>query len=510
MIDGVHPMKQVPKVTPVLAAITVPIALFAALVAWGFSSPVGSSPDDDYHMASIWCGAGLREGLCEKGDKPDERRVPATLLEYSGCYAFKPTASADCAQKPSSVLVNTSRGNFNASYPPLFYGALSIFASADVASSILLMRAANALLFTSVWTALFFALRPGSRGPLLWSGLATIVPLGMFLIPSVNPSSWAVMSAMGLWIALTALWRERARNRLILLGSLAVAMLLAASGARSDAAAYSATAAVIAVVLSLPTKWKNRRNLVLLAASVGAVIVAAAFFSSSGQSSVLSLNTTPDVQRNLPDTIALALANLVLLPELWAGALGTSGLGWLDTKLPGSVWVPTLLVFAGLLFWGLKVMTKRKAVSLILLLLGLIAVPLYVLVKDNVMVGAGVQPRYVLPLIIIFIGVALFGFASDNLGLSRLQGVIVGVLLVVANTVALHTNIRRYVTGIDRQGANLDSQAEWWWQGTLSPMGTWTVGVLAFAIAMAGLVAYMARQDRILLEDLPIRDSVPR
>ena len=45
-----------------ILGIAAPVALFVALGSWVLASPVGSSPDDDYHMASIWCGQGVREG----------------------------------------------------------------------------------------------------------------------------------------------------------------------------------------------------------------------------------------------------------------------------------------------------------------------------------------------------------------------------------------------------------------------------------------------------------------
>ena len=35
------------------------LAAFAALAGWSLASPAGSSPDDDYHLASIWCAQGL-------------------------------------------------------------------------------------------------------------------------------------------------------------------------------------------------------------------------------------------------------------------------------------------------------------------------------------------------------------------------------------------------------------------------------------------------------------------
>ena len=34
------------------------LALVAVGLAWSLASPAGSSPDDDFHLASIWCATG--------------------------------------------------------------------------------------------------------------------------------------------------------------------------------------------------------------------------------------------------------------------------------------------------------------------------------------------------------------------------------------------------------------------------------------------------------------------
>jgi hypothetical protein len=120
--------------------------------------------------------------------------------------------------------------------------------------------------------------------------------------------------------------------------------------------------------------------------------------------------------------------------------------------------------------------------------LSLVVVPMYILLHDGVVVGSYVQPRYIYPLIIIFGGVAVVGFLRGNLGLGRLQLLVVGGGLAVANSVALHVNLRRYVTGVEMPGANLDVGIEWWWGGPITPMMVWAAGSAAFAMAIGVLV----------------------
>jgi hypothetical protein len=66
--------------------------------------------------------------------------------------------------------------------------------------------------------------------------------------------------------------------------------------------------------------------------------------------------------------------------------------------------------------------------------------------------------------------------------LTGLQRTIVVALVIVGNAVALHANIKRYVVGLDGESLNLNRNLEWWWPIPLSPMMTWFIGAVAFAI----------------------------
>lgn len=470
----------------VLIAALVPVFLFIALISWSLASPVGASPDDDYHMASIWCGQGVRENLCEEGASAVERRVPATLLQYSGCYAFKPEASASCPQEPSSVLLNTSRGNFDGGYPPVFYGVMSVFAGDSISTSILVMRAVNAFFFLTLTATIFFLLPVARRGPLLWGSIVSLVPLGMFIIPSVNPSSWAVLSAATLWVSLLAYFQAQTRSRLFAFGILAAISTIVGAGARGDSAVYAAIAMVTVFMLAFErTQSFLRRSLLPL----GLGLVAVAFFFSAGQSAIVSPDALSEGATR-QEVVSLTISNILLLPQLWAGALGLWGLGWLDTTFPGLVWIPALVIFMSTLFWGLRRVSLRKGLALGLVFGCLVLIPLYILVNDRVLVGSGVQPRYIYPLMIMLVGLAVLDLDRVDLGLSRVQLTVVAVCLSIANTVALHVNIRRYVTGTDVGVLDLNKNAEWWWLLPISPMQVWAIGSLSFTLALIGAVFF--------------------
>lgn len=476
----------------IIAAVIVPLALLVALLAWALSSPPGSSPDDDYHMGSIWCAQGEVEDRCEFTEDQDIREIPADVAGAAACFAFNGGQAATCPLDGGS-LTPSHRGNwYDNGYPPVFYATMSAFVSEDLSASIVTMRAVNVAIFLVVLCALFWLLPSKMKHVLVWGTLIGIVPLGMFLIPSVNPSSWAILQASGLWLSVWGFFEQSGKKKLGL-AVVATALMVIGAGARGDAAAYGVVALAVAVVLG----WRrDRRFLVELILPLGLAAIAAGFFLSSGQSGVLTAETTTGTS----DLFTLIVATLQNLPLMWIGALGFSvgfwGLGWLDTPMPALVWVTSVVLFGAVIFWGLRRGNAQKWLALIGVAAALILVPSYILVREGLAIGHGVQPRYVYPLMIIFVGVALVGARRADLGMSRLQLAVIAVGLGVANSLALHTNMRRYITGLDGRGINLDRDAEWWWNMPVSPMTIWIAGSIAFFIAVAALAWFAATTER--------------
>lgn len=470
------------------------LAALIGLGSWAFASPVGSSPDEDFHLPSIWCGIGERPGLCEPATSAEERRVPERLANSSACYAFENEHSAACPVDEDSW-VETARGNFSGSYPPIFYGTMSVFASPNIAISTIVMRLFNAVAFVGALTAIFVMLRPGQRGPLVWGTVVTVVPLGVFIIPSVNPSSWAVLAAATLWLSLVGYFTTNRRSYRIAFGIGSAVFAVMGAGARGDSASYVAMAAFLAGVLTFE-KTKSWMKLAFL--PLGIILLGVFFFLTSSQTGGSLAQDGSTAPVTLGSAVRSLMLNLPLLPSLWAGSLGTWGLGWLDTTMPPAVWVTMLVLFGAATFWGLQRMNRRKAIAVLLIAMALVVVPLYAIVRDQIMVGAYLQPRYLLPMLFMFAGIALYGFERDSLGLTRLQGMVIVIGVSAANSVALYLNLRRYITGFDYRGFNLNSNIEWWWSMPLQPMALWIGGSIAFLMCLVGLLLLTADRSQHL------------
>ncbi len=119
----------------------------------------------------------------------------------------------------------------------------------------------------------------------------------------------------------------------------------------------------------------------------------------------------------------------------------------------------------------------------------LVVIPTYVLTASGIPEGTELQPRYPLPLIILFGGLLMMEPAGKRIRLTRVQRLAIGLALPISNMAALKVNIRRYVTRIDNPGLSLDAGREWWWHVPFGANAAWVVGTLAFA----GLVYVLLR-----------------
>lgn len=461
------------------------VLILIALAAWALASPVGASPDEDFHLTSVWCGHGLRDGGCEVGTDPATRTVPSALLE-APCYAFNADVSGACqgtSFADSDVeMALTSLGNFTGDYPPVFYFFMSLFVGDDIPFSVVAMRLANALLFVGLIAATYLASPPGLRRPLLGGIAVTVVPLGMFILPSINPSSWALVSAATFLVSVLGYMTSENRVRRLVLGALAGISLLVGAGARADAAMYAVLAVVVALILAVRSGRHHLRRAIY---PVILAIIAGLAYLSTGQSSAL--------EETSAQTFSLGRLARVLIgvPDLWVGALGKWGLGWLDTIMPPVVWVAAFGVFVATLCVAMNGAGVRRALGLGVVALAAWMVPAYVQYLSGAPVGAYVQPRYILPLLTLLAVTAMVRLEGTAFRLTHTQRWVPVLALSAANAVALYVNLRRYVTGFDVDSLNLNAQVEWWWGGPVSPLALWIAGSLAFALGLVLLSSEM-------------------
>ena len=461
------------------------VSAILTLSGWALSSPIGSSPDDTFHLPSIWCGQGFRDGVCEEVSDGTAAKVPLTTFTNSDCFAFNEEKSGKCTYD-TTLSPRAGVNLLTDLYPPVFYWSMSWFASSDVAWSTITMRIVSAVFFVLATVLVVAALPHHLKRVPIVTFLITSVPLGVFLIASTNPSGFSYVSLILFFSAFSAFLIAQEPKSKWSLGFLALLFSLIASGSRADASAFVVIAIGLAYLVSLSKKVFTPINAFI---SVLTILIAIYFYTSIGtaQSVVFSegLGNPSADPANAPGFFV----TLAGLPNLWVGVFGVTGLGWLDTPMPTIVWGLSLGVFIALIFSAVRWFTLRQTLAVTASIFFVTAIPLYILVQSGLEVGQQVQPRYLLPLIALVAATALHRSSSNwGMHLTNAQVYIVGVGLFVSNSIALHLNTRRYVTGMDIMGVNLDEGIEWWWDGLfLSPSAVWFIATSASALMLISL-----------------------
>lgn len=478
-----------------------PVLALVALFAWVFASPIGAGPDDDYHLISAWCSGPTAGETCApvEGD-PTSRHIPEELVGIS-CYGQHEERSAACQEgyfdgDLLDDLVVSDRGNFVGEYPPVYYAVLGLFTGLDVQLSGLLMRAFTVVLFVGLMTALYLLLPVSRRATLIVGWLVTTVPLGIFLLASNNPSAWAAIGVGTSWLALLGYFETSGKRR-VALGALYALGVIMAAGSRGDAALYVgfATAVVLVYVFRPHRRFLLAAILPVVMGLVALGFLLAARQIGSGVGGFTGEQTPGTGDGQAADAGLTGFARLAYnalnIPSLWAGVFGQWGLGWLDTTVPAIVLFGALGSFLVATFLGLRGLTPRKGIVVAAGALVLFAVPLWVLQQGGQLVGEQVQPRYILPLIVLLGGLLALGV--PRVTWTRGQLLIVAAALAVANAAALSANIRRYVSGVGEGSFNIDARIDWWWDVPFSPMTVWIVGSLAYGALVALLALRLPR-----------------
>lgn len=520
----------------VLATMLLGALLWVA--AWAVASPVGSSPDEPFHLAATWWYA--PDATASRRIDPTtgaiESLIPTTVLA-SACFAFDPSQTGFCTMEiaPESVWWHVpERAPAGGA---LFYRILSFFVGRAVSptavfNAVAAMRIFNGILAIGLLAGVAYFLSRSGKRLLCYSVLAIASPMIIFLVASINPSGWAITGLLVAWFGAYAALRGRgvgeggiaergiadsgvAESGIVGRGIaerfvpalLAVMGAIMAANARTDSAVYLAAMAVAVVIMDWPNVRLNwwRLTLPLLFFAIGVF-----GFLAGGHAGVITEGVVGAVN---VDGSALwpswvLINNLFQLPEFLL-RLPTPPLNWLDTELPQISEVSVSIAWVALALWGFAASKAnwQKVIMLVGILVLLVLLPLYLFQVSGLLVGFEIQQRYMLPLLPILLSVALWRPRRD--GAPRLSKGFTWLLylaIVIGHAMALHTQIRRFTRGLDNYvtrfytGPRLNVGVQWW-LAPLSPDATWLLGSLGFALLALALFAVRMPRDQLVAAD---------
>jgi len=506
--------------TIVFRSVALAIGIFTLLVAWGLSSPPGATPDEDFHTISILCANGDNDfcEILERNSDGNPVKVLVPLRAANICfYTSFPAEDGSCIAGQRGLKIETDRISYD-HVTGFYYTVMNRFLGSDYETSIRDMRIFNAFLFSAL---LFLALLAGvqrvRRGVVLLV-LTALVPLATFIVPSINPSSWAITGVVFSWVFLYTIirlmklptnWWQIALASVGLVFSFILAL-----GARKDAAIYLGVAVIATLILVWPTI--SARLKVILVALMG-FVGAIGYFIAGDRITGLS----PVITKSFFNP-GILVESLVELPSVIAGTIGSSapifrninffyyGLGWHEVQMPASVILITLATLGGLVFTFLPGVRKRQLAAVGFVVVLMVAAQMYPVAQLVWKYDPIATPRYMAPLfltaVVIFFSVVKVSRKFPTRG----QAIWLFLAMPLASAIALLTTIRRYTNGQGETWFKLFFEPNWWWEDfPLNPTAVWFLGVGGSLLAAYSAIGLL-RKPKERPESATWRDYTPR
>ena len=202
-----------------------------------------------------------------------------------------------------------------------------------------------------------------------------------------------------------------------------------------------------------------------------------------------------EIAYNTAHPLHLLVVNIGSLWRYERDIFYTGPLGWVDTQM--SNW-GTVIPLAVLALVVLALIAHRGWARAAYggLLVAALAVPLMVLQRSHLSVDSGyVQARYLYPLMLAVVGLGAYGIIRRGVlpAFPRWALPTAWAVMTLLAALALHIQIRRYVSGLDVSNLDLGVHRGWWWIGSpISPMGLWLIGSAAMGATIALLLRLAA------------------
>ena len=422
---------------------------------WALSSPPGSSPDEDAHLTTAWCESKYGSGECQE--------VPLRVVESGKCFFLDADAIPTCANKIENIQVQPERLMIK----NIYYKVLGIFVDQnDINISIIKMRLFNCLI-SSVLLALVFLISANFVGHATVLGWMIVnIPLGFFIVSSINSSSWPYIYTTLLFPLLYQLIIDKARLvRPILVVAVVGLLFYTIRDIRIDTSLFIAIYIVTLFPLIFSQKfidklrkikYINYKVILSLISSLTSIFLLVEIWKRSKQIEFREIEVS-------------LWENFTRLPSIITGVLGSWGIGSLEVRMPGSTHVIAFMIFVSIIFLAVRYANYLELQSIFTQIVFILAIPLFTLTRSNLRVGEWVQPRYILPIFYGLIILSILIILNNSNTFNKYSLYIMGALANIAYSFAIYTTLRRYTVGLSEFNLNLASNNSWWWDFKFLP-----------------------------------------
>ena len=473
------------------------VLLFLTFVAWSMSSSVGSSPDEDFVLTSIWCGTSVSVGAtpyCQPDpNRPGFMIVPGLVAEPEKCLielSAGGLTSAACQEGLRNEVFSTDRYS-TGGYPKTYSDVMRNFVSADVEKSVMQMRLFNSLLAAvTIILAFSINLRPLNDALLTW--MIVVTPAAAYSIGSVHNSSWTLIGTTCFVFAFTSLLRYRKVPQIWIPASLLILFAVwLSSSSRSEGEYTLIILAAIMLVSEFPPKGLrlSKKALIIVGATLTIATLTYQRTQFFGRAKILGSQAVSS-DGEFISANDLILHNFLGLPTFFTSFFGSFGFGNGTVNLSPTIWLFSFQATLLLIAFAIRRSHKTHKIIFAFAFLFISFATLYVnqttTMYDHNGGWIAFSSRYFMPL---FIGIVVIT-ANNKKNRYPISLVIsVALMSTISNSLAIRDSIRRYVTGQDIYSTkSLNNGREWWWQFGPAPETVWLIGSLAFALLFAVII----------------------
>jgi hypothetical protein len=486
------------KLTRRKALLLAALLLSLTQIAWALASPPGSSPDEFYHIGSAWCINGESD-TCRFSNTSTDYYPLWAEVPYSGdpCFEASTSIGGSCIPQDAPTVQQVPIDNSVRIYPRHYYLIMHQFLRLGPDLGIPLLRFFNALIGVLILVLALLISDERTR-PAVISGFVLLsVPQGLFIITSVNPSSWVFTGVTFSWVFLHWLltnWRTSPKRTYYSVAAI-FALTLFLSSARYDSLMYAITVNLGAFFLFRKRGSRNGGSkpliLLIIFSSLGGMFIARA--------RVEYVFDNLKKMLTLPEFFAFArywFLHFVEIPltsfGLNYGNYGPTGV--ITPPIVGHIQFGFLI---GSVLMAVIVPSKRQ-----LLLAGGTGLFVFLAILQQVSIDGEtgfymVQGRYFFPLIIAALGIFV---ALSNSTVQLVQVKSIRTLLTFglsfSHLLTFFVFVRRYSTGYDNdyRRFELDVFKEfglptgWSYLDGVSPVALIIIGSLTYAVFISILL----------------------
>lgn len=447
--------------------------LFGYLICWALSTPTGSSPDDGYHLSSIWCVDSNSSQCMASGQS---FAVPSLVAGSSyKCFAQwgtivekKYNQSAKCIESAEDSNSEVSYLNNNTGmYPKIFYEISNIFVGESVNNSVIKIRIFwGALLSLLLFISLISADK-SNRQAMLLNLILYLSPVFAFLTVSTNPTSGSLIGLFFLPTFLSLCLSEKGKTKYLGVCGVAFSTLVAA-GSRTDGGFFVVVILVAWAFINFKSKHKMIIFKVCSLSFVLAILLGLLVLKNSKSVGLQAVVSHPT---SMLFNIDLLIFNILHLYEYYLGIWGLDwSLGWkYEPKLVD--WISYAQGTITLTILGLLLRIRKTKGLLVLLYLVVVSlvVPLYMFQASGAQVGDFVQPRYILPFLLAATALLLANFSRNEYKYKNPLVLSAGLIFTISSISSYWAQITRVTRGTSGNIFRAEKPSDWWWEGFVLP-----------------------------------------